>query len=73
MAEIEYLIDPSNKTSYYISDDEKIEITTYTILVKNENTLDILPDEITPGSWAYTAGAKQAWQKDFDGEWIPAI
>lgn len=70
MPNIEYLIDSSNKISYYVSDGEKVDSIIYTIMVKSESTLESLPDEITPGSIAYTAGVKSAWQKDFDGEWI---
>lgn len=69
-----YLIESSYKTGYYFDQNgSKIERYSYMILVKDETVLETLPDEITPGSWAYTAAGKKVWQMDFDREWIPAF
>jgi hypothetical protein len=72
---IDYIIEPSNKTSYYYKNGEKIEITTCNVTVKSESVLQNLPEEVNakipPTSWAFTPAAKKVWQKNFDGEWEP--
>ncbi len=71
--QIDYIIEPSNKTSYYYNDGERIEINPCNVTVKNETVLQNLPSDVNskipPTSWAFTPAAKKVWQKNFDGEW----
>lgn len=69
----DYIIESSYKTGYYFKNGKKNEIISYMILIRSEDVLESLPDEITPGSWAYTAAGKKVWQMDFERNWISAF
>lgn len=71
---MKYIIESSYKTGYYFDQNgSKVETYSYMVFVKDEAVLESLPAEITPSSWAYTAGGKKVWQMDFDRNWIPAF
>ena len=41
-------------------------------LVKNTTERDAITDKVPVGSFAYTAGFANIWQKDADGSWQEA-
>lgn len=72
MGEPLYVIIPSNRTSVLVDEDgNRKEVSISDVFVKNEDVLSELPDTIVVGAFAYTAGFKKMWHKDFTGSWVP--
>ena len=72
MADYQYVLIPNNKTVVMVDENGgKTEVSITDVLIKSSSVLDILPDELYPGAWAWTAGMAKIWQKDFDGTWVP--
>jgi hypothetical protein len=56
--------------SHYIKDGLFIgSLPGYSILIQTEAELADIPEELPPGTIAYTAGFKKMWQKSVDGDW----
>ena len=43
------------------------------VIVESKSDLAGLPDDLPVGTLAYTAGFKNMWQKDADGEWAAIL
>ena len=68
-----YLINSSNKTQFMVRNGIETSVSVSSVLVESYDDLATLPDSISVGSLAYTAGFGEVYQKDFDGSWVEVV
>lgn len=64
-----FLMDLDERSMRLYDGNKKEDVYVSSVLVESQSDLADIPDAVSPGSLAYTAGFTKIWQKGFDGSW----